>query len=131
MTLPQMYHNYRMFGSHPHKITANAYDKAGNEGIATRSITVQADTTKPSVSISSTASTVAVGKSFTITVNASDNIGVVSIEVDIDGVPISLDENNKYTVTPTEAGTIVITAKVYDKAGNVGTATRTVNAIFT
>ncbi|HOP93990.1 MAG TPA: Ig-like domain-containing protein [Acetivibrio thermocellus] len=112
-------------------ITAKAYDKAGNEGIATRSITVQADTTKPSVSISSTASTVAVGKSFTITVNASDNIGVVSIEVDIDGVPISLDENNKYTVTPTEAGTIVITAKVYDKAGNVGTATRTVNAIFT
>lgn len=113
------------------EITANAYDEAGNVGTATRSITVQADTTEPTVSISSTASTIAVGKFFTITVNANDNVGVASIEVDIDGVAVSLDENNKYTHTPTEEGEIVITAKVYDKAGNVGTAEIRVNAIFT
>jgi hypothetical protein len=112
-------------------ITVKVYDKAGNVGTATRSITVQPDITQPYVSLSSTASSIAVGKSFTITVNTSDNVGVESIEVDIDGVPVSLDENNQYTHTPTEAGQIVITAKVYDKAGNVGTSQRTVNAVLT
>ncbi|NLD49415.1 MAG: RHS repeat-associated core domain-containing protein, partial [Clostridiaceae bacterium] len=106
-------------------ITAKAYDAAGNIGTATRNITVQEDTSAPYVSISS-ASKVAAGSPFTITVNASDNVGVTAIETDFDGVPVTLDENNKYTHIPTSDGTIVITAKAYDRAGNVSEAKRTV-----
>ncbi len=107
-------------------ITAKAYDAADNIGTATRNITVQADTSAPSVSISSTASRVAAGSPFTITVNASDNVGVAAIETYFDGIPVTLDENNQYTHIPKKEGTIVIIAKAYDKAGNVREAQRTV-----
>lgn len=107
-------------------ITARAYDASDNVGTATRNITVQADTSAPSVSISTTASRVAAGSPFTITVSASDNVGVTAIETYINEELVTLDENNQYTYIPKKEGTVVIIAKAYDKAGNVKEAQRTV-----
>lgn len=99
-------------------VTAKAYDAAGNVGVATREITVQPDTTPPSISISTTAAKVQAGTVFTITVNALDNVGVTKIEAYMDDVLIILNEENKYTYVPQKDGIIVIMAKVYDAAGN-------------
>ena len=85
-------------------VKAKAYDKAGNVGEAEKPLNVIADTSKPSVSIATTTSSLAVGNSFTITVTTSDNVGVVKVETDINGTPITLDENNKYTYQATQPG---------------------------
>jgi len=110
-------------------LTANVNDLSDNKGTAQKNITVTADTTAPTVSISSTASTVVVGNPFTITVTANDNVGVTKLEVDFNGVPITLNENNKYTFKTTEIGTILITAKASDRVENETIVTRTINVV--
>jgi len=84
-----------------------------------------ADTTKPSVLISSPADGSTVSDAVTVRATATDNVGVVKVEFYIDGSKVGEDASSPYeyswnTDTLTYGSTHTIQAKAYDNAGNVG-----------
>jgi hypothetical protein len=85
------------------------------------------DTTPPTVSLTAPTSGATVsGSSVTLSANASDNVGVTSVEFYLDGNPINTDSTSPYSFlwdSRTVAnGSYGITAKAYDAAGNVTTS---------
>ncbi len=110
-------------------LTAYAYDKAGNKGTsATVSVTVSnivIDSTPPSVSITSpTGGTVA--STVTMTVAASDNVGVTRVDLYADttliGSATTAPYNFSWDTRGITNGAVNLTAYAYDKAGNKGTS---------
>jgi hypothetical protein len=111
-----------------HSWTAKAYDAAGNNKTSVAvSLTVNisaADTTLPTVSITSPASGTSYTTAQTVTVNgsASDNVGVTKVEFYRGGVLQSTDTAAPYSqawpVSSSLNGTHSWTAKAYDAAGN-------------
>ncbi len=109
---------------------ATAEDNRGNIGETTRTLTVTEDTQRPSVSIEATRrGEILVGTSAVVTVKSSDNVAVTKTEVDVNGKSRRLNEDGQFTLKASEAGDIVITATVYDKAGNTATAVYRLKAI--
>ncbi len=120
-------------------IVAYAYDAAGNIGQSSHISAYVSnaivppsptDTTPPVVSFSVPASNSTIGKKVTITVNATDNVGVARIELYIDGTlksSVSGSTNLTYSWNTLRAssGAHTIVAKAYDAAQNVGTTTMT------
>ncbi|MFH1026092.1 MAG: Ig-like domain-containing protein, partial [Nitrospirota bacterium] len=111
-----------------HDWTAKAYDRAGN--ISTSSVVVltanigAADTTPPSVSITSPPSgtTYTTAQSVTITASASDNVGVTRVEF-YDGTVLKATDTSApysyaWTFTGADNSTHNWTAKAYDAANN-------------
>jgi chitinase len=108
-------------------LEARAYDAAGN--IASQSISVLSglDTTPPTVSITSPASTAAivipVGANVTLSASASDDVGVTKVEFWVNGSRKCSDNTAPYTCVwkvPNTAGvTYIIEARAYDVSGNV------------
>ena len=104
---------------------AVASDAAGNTASAAASVTVKAviapDTAKPSVNVTLTQ---IIGRSYSVTAVASDNVGVSKVEFYDNGVLIATDTEAPYTAAlgyPDDAsGPHVIVARAYDAAGNVG-----------
>ena len=112
--------------------TANAYDKAGNMGTVTYTVTiVMIDTKAPVVTITPDKEIYFEGDDIIFTVTAEDNVGVTELEVTVNGVAVNADENGNYTIKNAELKTYEIIAKAYDAAGNVGgmTATISVNEV--
>uniref|UniRef100_A0A832A4D0 Peptidase S8 n=1 Tax=Desulfacinum infernum TaxID=35837 RepID=A0A832A4D0_9BACT len=114
-------------------LTAKAWDKAGNEGrSAAVTVTVDnvpdpVDTQAPVVTITSPANGTKVGKKVTISIKATDNVGVTGIQCFIDGAlkASTTGSSLSYTwnTTPAAAGTHTIQAVASDAAGNKGSAT--------
>ena len=108
-------------------LTAKAYDAAGNVGLSS-SVTVTvnnvvADTTAPTVAISSPANNASVSGAAVISVSASDNVGVSKVELYVNAVLQATDTASPYTFSWNTAtlanGSYALTAKAYDAAGNV------------
>ena len=82
----------------PFGTLATAYDGSGNN--ASSSVTVQAnnfiDVTPPTVAISSPASGATVSGTVTVTVSASDNVGVSRVEIYLDGLLQVSDSTTPY-----------------------------------
>jgi hypothetical protein len=120
-------------------IVANAYDTAGNTGESSHiSVYVSnaivppspTDTTPPVVSFSVPASNSTIGKRATITVSATDNVGVAKIELYIDGalkssISGSTTLTYNWNTVKVSPGNHMIVAKAYDAAQNAGTTTMT------
>ena len=103
---------------------AVAEDNRGNKAERSQKLTVTEDTRKPSVKISATRSgSILVDTEAVVTVDASDNVAVTKIDVDVNGKSQPLDENDQFVLAPKEVGNVVITASAYDNAGNKSTAT--------
>ena len=106
-------------------LTAKAYDAAGNVGQSTNIVvTVNNDTTAPTVSLTAPANNATVRGFATVTATASDNVRVTRVELYVNGRLYSTD-----TVAPynfiwytifVANGTYKLSAKAYDAAGNVG-----------
>jgi C1A family cysteine protease len=116
-----------------HTIIATAKDAAGNS--ATNSISVSqnvvsADVTAPSVSITSPASGSTVSGTVSVGVSASDNVGVKSVALSVDGTVVSTltaaPYNFSWNTTNVADGNHSLSAKATDAAGNVNTSTITV-----
>lgn len=120
-----------------HTVTVKAYDAAGNVGSATVTVTVsnltvavQTDTTPPVVQITNPLAGSLVKGMVSIAVSATDNVGVSQVSIYVDGTlrstlyaaPYSYSWNTKKAST----GTHTLTAKAWDAAGNVATASETV-----
>ncbi len=113
-------------------ITAEAVDRAGNKGTSPN-VSVTLDSTPPAVTLSAPAQAVA-GATLGISTAATDAAGITLIEVSANGLPLwsstlnselSAQNSFSYTLSPDlVSGSIVdLLARVYDAAGNTGTAT--------
>ena len=98
-------------------VTANAADASGNVGTATEKITAK-DVTKPELTLTVDKTEIKVGESVNITVNASDNNGVVSTELTVGTEKLTISDDNTATFTPDAAGSYVIKATAVDPSGN-------------
>src|SRR5262249_48326502 len=81
----------------PHTVGAKAFDAAGNVGTSSLSVSVNnPDTTPPTVSMASPANNANVKGTVTVTANASDNVGVASVQFLLDNVNLG----NPVTAAP-------------------------------
>lgn len=114
-----------------HALVAKAYDAANNIGTSPAvTVTVDNDVTPPAVSITAPANNATVSATVSVTANASDNVGVTTVELLLDGVVQSTDTTSPYAwswnTTTAVNGAHALVAKAYDAANNVGTSS-TVN----
>jgi len=106
-------------------LMAKAYDAAGNVGqSANVSVTVVKDTTAPTVTITSPANNATVSGTVPISVSATDNVGVSTVEFYENGTLLSATNVTPYSftwnTTSVANGTHTLIAKGYDASGNVG-----------
>jgi len=93
--------------------------------LALAAATQSTDTTKPTVSITSpTGGTV--GGTITVSVNASDNVGVTRVELRVNGNLVATDTASPWQFawnsTSVANGSVSLTATAYDAAGNSATS---------
>jgi hypothetical protein len=111
-----------------HTLSAVAWDTSGNRSIAPDpTVTVTVDNTVPAVSITAPAGGSTVSGTTAVTATASDNVGVVSIQFQIDGANLgSTITAAPYTVTwdttTVGNGSHQLTAVAKDAAGNTTTS---------
>jgi len=121
-----------------HRLTATARDAAGNRATSSQvSVTVSnappADTTPPTVSITSPANGATVSGTIQVSATASDNVGVAGVQFFVDGSALgSEDTTSPYAVswntTTASNGSHTLTATARDAAGNRTTSAQvTVN----
>src|SRR6185369_2169961 len=106
-------------------IQAKAYDTAGNSGTSPGvSVTVQNDATTPTVQITSPTAGSTVSGTVSVSVSASDNVGVTKVEWYRNGVlagsSSSASATFSWSTTASPNGSYTIQAKAYDAAGNSG-----------
>ncbi|HYI02556.1 Ig-like domain-containing protein [Hyalangium sp.] len=114
-------------------LSVRAYDTAGHMGVSpTVNVTVSNDVTPPTVAFSAPASGATVSSTVTVTGTASDNVGVVRVELYEGETRLGVDTSSPYTFSwDTRSGPNgprTLTLKAFDLAGNVGTLDRTVTA---
>jgi Bacterial Ig domain/Carboxypeptidase regulatory-like domain len=114
-----------------HTLRAIATDGAGNSTTSTAiTVTVSntpTDTTAPTVSISAPAAAAAVSGTVSVTANAADNVGVASVQFQVDGANAGgLDGAMPYgytwDTTKVANGTHKLSATAKDAAGNTATS---------
>ncbi len=112
-----------------HTLAATAADAAGNTATTSISVVVSnitADTTPPTISITSPASGSVISGVLSVYVNAADNVGVVMVELYADGVlratSSSAPFTTKWNTKRVASGPHTLQCKAYDAAGNVGTS---------
>ena len=86
------------------------------------------DTTPPTVSITSPAANATVSGTVTVSANASDNVGVTSVQFLLDGANLGSalilsPYSMSWDTTTTTNGSHTLTAQAWDAARNVGTST--------
>ncbi|XSG86532.1 MAG: Ig-like domain-containing protein [Methylohalobius sp. ZOD2] len=109
-------------------LTAYAYDAAGNEGISAEvQVTVEntvADTTAPSVSITTPSAGSVVSGLVSVEAGASDDHGVTEVTLYANGQLVDTDTTAPYQFswdsTQEQDGGATLTAYAYDAAGNEG-----------
>jgi hypothetical protein len=102
-------------------------DAAGNVGTASVSVTVSNDITPPAVSVTSPLGGATVSGLVTIVATASDDVGVVGVQFQVDGVNVGAEDTvAPYSVawdaTTAAVGTHTITAVARDAAGKLSTS---------
>jgi YD repeat-containing protein len=105
-----------------HSIAVRATDDRGLFAEQSYTLTVSPDTTAPLVNVRVQNTVINFGDTVRIDVEASDDVEVASIALEIDGVPVALDQNNGTFFTPASPGLPAIVATAVDTSGNVGTA---------
>ena len=84
------------------------------------------DTTPPTTSVTAPSSGATVSGTVTVTATATDNVGVVKVELYVDGALLgsgaSSPTSASWNTTAVANGGHTITSKAYDAAGNVGTS---------
>ena len=114
-----------------HNITATVTDAAGNTSIAAVSVTVaniSGDSTPPVVTITSPANNSTVSGTVTLSATATDQVGVVSVVFDVDGIQIGTQVNSapysvSWNTSTVTNGTHTISVVASDAADNSSTAT--------
>ncbi len=115
-----------------YSFTVTAYNTSSIESSYSNIVTVL-ESVPPSVSISSPGNNAIVSDTVLISANAADNVGVVKVELLVNGVIHSTVTAEPYQFSlDTKSllpGAYSITAKAYDAAGNIGTTTISLNVV--
>jgi len=115
-----------------YEFAVTAYDTAGTESSFSNVVTLQ-ELAPPSVGITSPLNSASVSGVVTVSVNASDNVGVTKVEFYVNGLLKGTDTASPYAfswdTTSLAAGTYTLMAKAYDAAGNVNQSSSTVNVV--
>jgi hypothetical protein len=115
-----------------HTLSARARDAQGNTatsaGVSVTVNNVVQDTTFPTVSVTSPTNGLTVSGTITVTASASDNVGVVGVQFQVNGLDVGTEDlTSPYTyVFDTNLaanGPITISARARDAAGNPTTST--------
>jgi len=119
-----------------HTLTAQAFDGAGNQAsaspVAVTILAQVADTTPPLVTILSPTNGASVSGKVNVSVSASDNVAVTSLQLYIDGALKASSTTGSLTTTwnisghSVKSGAHTLTAKAGDAAGNSATISVTV-----
>ncbi|MEL4897465.1 putative Ig domain-containing protein [Crocosphaera sp. Alani8] len=110
-------------GNYPIEIAVT--DSLGATVTQSFTLEVVADTLAPTVRVNPSVQPVDLGQSVTLYVRATDNIGVSTLSLTVNGQAVSLDGNGLYTFTPDTVGTIEAIATATDAAGNSQSAITT------
>lgn len=111
-----------------HTIQVRAYDAANNTGSATISVSVSnsttADSTAPSVAITSPKDGATVSGTVKVYVSATDNVGVTKVQLYLDGVLFGSSTSSlavlSWNTRRAAYGSHKLQAYAYDAAGNIG-----------
>lgn len=122
---------YTPFIPGTYTFSATASDPAGNETQATTTVEALGipDAENPVVTLTVVPGTTIPGGTVTLTVNATDNIFVVSRTLTINGTPVALDGNNQAQFTAPVIGDYTAVATAVDPTGNVGSDTVVFTAV--
>lgn len=113
-------------GSHPFTVVVT--DDLGASVTQPVALNVAPDTQAPTVAIQASSNPVKINTTVTVVVQASDNVGVASTSLTLDGQPVVLDANGGATFTFTTGGLHTLVATATDASGNDGTARLTLRA---
>src|SRR2546422_562474 len=107
-------------------LTVTAWDAAGNTALASVTVTLS-DTTPPMVSITAPTSGSTVSGTITVSASATDNVGVVGIQFQLDGTNLGTEVTAppfaiSWDTTTVTAGAHTLTAVARDAAGNATTS---------
>jgi thermitase len=114
-----------------HTLAARAYDAAGNLGVSTSvtvtvSNTTATDTTPPTCTIISPASNTQVSGTITVSVSAGDDVGVVKVQLYLDGKLAGTDTSSPWYFSQNtrkwKSGSHTLQAFAFDAAGNKGSS---------
>ncbi len=107
----------------PFTVTATLGSVSGQASLV---VSLQADTMPPTVSVSAPVAGTRVIGPAVVTVTATDNVGVVKVEIFVDGVKVGEDTQPPFSVmvdfSALTNGSHVLTAKATDAAGNSSTS---------
>ncbi len=107
----------------PFTVTATVGSVSGRASLV---VSLQADTMPPTVSVSAPLAGTRVIGAAVVTVTATDNVGVVKVEIFVDGVKVGEDTQAPFAVmvdfSVIANGSHVLTAKATDAAGNSSTS---------
>ncbi len=112
-----------------HTVDVQVADPLGQFDSLSFQVTVTVDTRGPTVNLQLSANPAGINTAVTFLVNATDDVGVVSRELTVDGVPVLLDPTGRATLPMSAAGTFAVVASARDAAGNSGTASATLAVI--
>lgn len=110
--------------------TVTASDAAGNTSTASTAVSVTLpapDTQAPSVSLTAPIASITVSGTITVSATASDNIGVVGVQFQLDGVNLSSEDTTSpyqisWNTQGASNGTHTLRAIARDAAGNTATS---------
>ena len=108
---------------------ASGYGRV-NAGKAVESAPGVADTEQPSVAITAPSNGVTITGQVSVQVTATDNVGVASVSLTVNGAPYGTAYNSPYSfawdTTTASDGSYTLEARASDAAGNVSTASYSV-----
>jgi RHS repeat-associated protein len=114
-------------GSQP--VAVSVSDGRGGRASQQFTLTVGADTEAPQINLTLSANPADLGAPNFAVVTASDNVGVVSLALTMNGTAIPLDSMGRATLPDDTAGVFNLVATASDAAGNVGTNSQTLKVI--
>lgn len=107
-------------GDHP--VIVRASDGKGGTADQNFTIGIVATDSPPSATLSTTVSKINIGESYSIKLAATDDIGIASTGVTLNGIPIFLDSVGNYSGIAASKGKLFFAATVTDTKGQTVTA---------
>lgn len=111
-------------GSNP--VEVKVADQRGGTVTQAFDISVEVDIIDPQVAVLLSSNPVTIGDTVDIRISAVDNVGVESLSLTLDGVPVALDSTGLARVPMNSLGSISAVATATDAAGNIATDTITI-----
>ncbi len=121
----------------PQAVKVTVADNRGQSVSQSWQIEMRADTQAPNVSLTVISgdqnfvgdAKIDIGSSYTVRVNATDNVGLANVSLTVDGKIVSLDATGAVRLQATAIGNIALVAKATDARGLEGTALATITVV--